>query len=260
MPSVEVNGININYQIEGSDSAPVLMLSNSLGTNLHMWDKQAPSFAKKFRLVRYDTRGHGKSSAPDYPYTVDMLGNDALALMDALKLDRVNLCGLSMGGMTGMWLARHAPDRITKLVLSNTAAKFGTPEAWNDRIAAVRANGMKKFAEGGVTRWFTPKFMEEHPEEVEPLRTELGNCDPNGYVANCAAIRDVDQRWTIADIKAPTLVIGGKQDPATPLANAELLASRIKGAKLVALDASHISNVECADEFTRAIEDFLTKG
>ena len=155
MPILEANGININYQIDGADNAPVLMLSNSLGTNLHMWDKQVPVLAKRFRVVRYDTRGHGKTSAPSYPYTVSMLGQDAIALMDALKLPKVRFCGLSMGGMIGMWLARQVPSRIEQLVLCNTAAKFGIPEVWNQRVATVRASGMMAITGAVIERWFT---------------------------------------------------------------------------------------------------------
>lgn len=260
MPFVDANGIKINYEIEGAENAPVLMLSNSLGTNLHMWDAQAPSFAKHFRLVRYDTRGHGKTSAPEGPYTCAQLGHDALALMDALKLTKVRWCGLSMGGMIGMWLGRNAPERLEKLVLSNTAAKFGVPEIWNQRIAGVRANGMKAAVASSLERWFTKEYRDKHAKELGPITAMLAATPPQGYAGNCAAIRDFDQRWTISEIKIPTLVIGGKQDPATPFASAELIASRIPGAKLVALDAAHISNIEQAEKYTKAVEDFLLKG
>ena len=257
MPTLEANGIKINYQIDGADGAPVLMMSNSLGTDLHMWDKQAPALAKRFRVVRYDTRGHGKTEAPSYPYTFEMLGHDAVALMDALKLTKVRFCGLSMGGMIGMWLARHVPSRIEQLVLSNTAAKFGLLEIWNQRIATVRASGMKAITDSVIERWFTKDFREKSPKEIEPITGMLHATKPEGYAGNCAAIRDVDQRWPISDIKVPTLVIGGKQDPATPYAAAELIASRIPGAKLVGLDAAHLSNIEQPEAFTKALDGFL---
>lgn len=257
MPTLEANGIKINYQIDGADSAPALMLSNSLGTNLHMWDKQVPLLAKRFRVVRYDTRGHGKTEAPSFPYTAAMLGQDALALMDALKLDKVRFCGLSMGGMIGMWLARHAPARIEQLVLSNTAAKFGTPEIWNTRIATVRASGMKAITDAVIERWFTKEFREKSPNEVEPITQMLHTTKPEGYAGNCAAIRDVDQRWPIGEIETPTLIIGGKLDPATPFEAAELIAKRIPGAKLVGLDAAHLSNIEQPEAFTKALDGFL---
>ncbi len=257
MPILEANGIQINYQIDGADSAPVLMLSNSLGTNLHMWDKQVPALAKRFRVVRYDTRGHGKTSAPSFPYTVSMLGQDAIALMDALKLSKIRFCGLSMGGMIGMWLARHVPSRIEQLVLCNTAAKFGVPEVWNQRVATVRASGMKAITDAVIERWFTKEFRGKSPKAIEPIVEMLHTTKAEGYAGNCAAIRDVDQRWTIGSIAVPTLVIGGKLDPATPYEAAELIAKRIPGAKLVGLDAAHLSNIEQPEAFTKALDGFL---
>jgi len=257
MPLLQANGIEINYQIDGDGSAPVLMLSNSLGTNLHMWDKQVPALAKHFRVLRYDTRGHGKTSAPSFPYTVTMLGQDAIALMDALKLSKVRFCGLSMGGMIGMWLARHFPARIEQLVLSNTAAKFGMPDIWNQRVATVRASGMKAITSAVIERWFTKEFREKSPKDVEPIVEMLHTTKAEGYAGNCAAIRDVDQRWPIGDIKIQTLVIGGKLDPATPFEAAELIARRIPGAKLVELEAAHLSNIEQPEAFTAALSEFL---
>ncbi len=257
MPTLEANGIQIHYQIDGAGTAPVLMLSNSLGTNLHMWDKQVPALAKRFRVVRYDTRGHGKTSAPSFPYTVGMLGQDAIALMDALKLPKVRFCGLSMGGMIGMWLARNVPSRIEQLVLCNTAAKFGMPEVWNQRVATVRASGMKVITDAVIERWFTKEFRQTSPKDIEPIVEMLHTTKAEGYAGNCAAIRDVDQRWPISDITTPTLVIGGKLDPATPYEAAELIAKRIPGAKLVGLDAAHLSNIEQPDAFTKALDGFL---
>lgn len=257
MPTLDVNGIKVNYQIDGVENAPVLMLSNSLGTNLHMWDKQVPALSKRFRVLRYDTRGHGKTDAPSYPYTSAMLGHDAVALMDALKLPKVRFCGLSMGGMIGMWLARNAPSRIEQLVLCNTAAKFGLPEVWNQRIATVRASGMKTITGSVIERWFTKEFSGNSPKDIDPIVEMLHTTKPEGYAGNCAAIRDVDQRWAIGDIKVPTLVIGGKHDPATPYEAAELIAKRIPGAKLVGLDAAHLSNIEQPEAFTKALDEFL---
>lgn len=257
MPTLEANGIKVNYQIDGAEGAPPLLMSNSLGTNLHMWDKQAPSLAKHFRVVRYDTRGHGKTDAPTGPYTFKTLGEDAIALLDALKLAKVSFCGLSMGGMIGMWLARHAPSRVEKLVLCNTAAKFGMPEIWNQRIATVRASGMNAITASVIERWFTKEFREKSPKEIDPIVEMLHTTKAEGYAGNCAAIRDVDQRWPIEEISAPTLVIGGRHDPATPYAAAELIAQRIPGAKLAGLDAAHLSNIEQPEAFSKALEGFL---
>lgn len=257
MPVIDANGIKINYQIDGAESAPALLLSNSLGTNLHMWDNQIEALAKRFRVVRYDTRGHGKTEAPSYPYTFAMLGQDAIALMDALKLSKVRFCGLSMGGMIGMWLARHFPSRIEQLVLCNTAAKFGIPDVWNQRIVTVRASGMKVITDSVIERWFTKQFRESSPGKIEPIVEMLHTTPAEGYAGNCAAIRDVDQRWQIGDIEIPTLVIGGKHDPATPYAAAELIAKRIPNAKLVGLDAAHLSNIEQPKAFAEALGGFL---
>ncbi len=257
MPVIDANGIKVNYQIDGADNAPVLLLSNSLGTNLHMWDKQVPALSRRFRVVRYDTRGHGKTEAPSYPYTAAMLGQDAIALMDALKLAKVGFCGLSMGGMIGMWLARHVPSRIEQLVLCNTAAKFGLPEIWNQRIATVRASGMKEITGSVIERWFSKPFREQAPTEIDPIVEMLHATKAEGYAGNCAAIRDVDQRWSIGTIRIPTLVIGGKLDPATPYEAAEFIAKRIPGAKLAGLDAAHLSNIEQPDAFTKALDGFL---
>jgi 3-oxoadipate enol-lactonase len=257
MPILEANGIKVNYRVDGADGAPVLMLSNSLGTNLHMWDKQVPALAKRFRVVRYDTRGHGKTDAPSYPYTFAMLGQDAIALMNALNLPKVRFCGLSMGGMIGMWLARNAASRVEQLVLSNTAAKFGLAEIWNQRIATVRATGMKAITGAVIERWFTKEFREKSPKEIDPIVEMLHTTKAEGYAGNCAAIRDVDQRWPIGGIKTPTLVIGGKQDPATPYEAAELIAKRIPRAKLIGLDAAHLSNIEQPEAFTKALDGFL---
>jgi 3-oxoadipate enol-lactonase len=258
MPVIAANDIDFNYTIEGPESAPVLMFSNSLGTNLSMWDGQA-ALAKHFRVLRYDTRGHGKTTAPEGPYTFEVLGRDVLALLDALKIRRVRFCGLSMGGMTGMWLARNAPERIERLVLCNTAAKFGLPELWNQRIAAVLSGGMKSITQSVLERWFTARFIASNPKDVARIQEGLHTTPARGYAGNCAAIRDVDQRWTIASIAAPTLVVGGRHDPATPYAAAELIASRIRGAKLVGLDAAHLSNIEQPAAFNDAVGEFLAR-
>ncbi len=257
MPTLQANGITVHYQIDGNDSAPPLVLSNSLGTNLHMWDNQVDALSKRFRVIRYDTRGHGRTEAPAGPYTFRQLGEDAIALLDTLKLAKVRFCGLSMGGMIGMWLARHAPERIEQLVLCNTAAKFGMPAIWNQRIATVRASGMTAITSSVIERWFSKNFRDASQKEIDPIVEMLHTTKPEGYAGCCAAIRDVDQRWPIGEIATPVLVIGGKLDPATPYEAAELIASRIPGAKLVGLDAAHLSNIEQPAAFSKALNEFL---
>jgi len=259
MPVIDADGCPIHVAVEGPDGAPVLMLSNSLGTNLHMWDDQMPAFTRHFRVVRYDSRGHGQSGAPHGEYTIERLGRDALAVMDALGLEQVDWCGLSKGGMVGQWLGTNAPQRIGRLVLCNTAAHMAPADLWNQRIAAVTANGMAPLVESVVERWFTKAFREKAPQAVDRIRQMLLTTPPHGYAGCCAAVRDMDQRETIRSVTAPTLVIGGRQDPATPLAAAELIQKRIPGARLVVLEAAHLSNIEQPAEFTAAVLEFLGK-
>jgi 3-oxoadipate enol-lactonase len=233
------------------------MLSNSLGTNCGMWQPQISEFTKRYRVLRYDSRGHGRSAAPPGPYTIETLGRDALALLDALDLERVRFCGLSKGGMTGMWLGANAPRRLDRLVLCNTSARVGAPEAWTQRIDTVRKSGMAAIAPGVVDRWFTREFQQRAPDAVEQLRRMLLATAPEGYVASCAAIRDMNQSDTIAAIDLPVLVVVGGKDTATPPDHGAYIAKRVRRGRLVTLDAAHISNVEAADAFTSAVLRFL---
>jgi 3-oxoadipate enol-lactonase len=237
----------------------VLVFSNSLGTDFTMWDPQVAALEPRFRILRYDTRGHGQSAVTPADYSIEQLGRDVLGLLDALGIDRVHFCGLSMGGMIGMWLGIHAPQRLHRLVLSNTAARIGTRETWNARIATVRKEGMKPVAAAVIERWFTPEFRVSFPEKVAHAQRMLENSPPEGYAACCAAIRDMDQREALAQIKAPTLVIYGGRDPVTPASDAHFLKDRILGAVEVELPAAHLSNVEQADAFTEAAIYFLSR-
>ena len=259
MPVIDADGTPINVSIEGKAGAPVLMFSNSLGTDLHMWDEQAKAFAKDYQVVRYDQRGHGKSGAPAGPYSIERLGRDVLSILNALDMPRVTYCGLSMGGMTGMWLARTAPDRFERMIFSNTAPKSQTPDSWNTRVGMVRAKGLDAIADAVMGIWFTQEFREKDPKTIARMRAMMTSHDPIGYVGCCAAIRDMDQRWAIGDIKLPSLIIAGRGDKATPLADSEFMADRIAGAELVVLEAGHISNIEQGAAFTAALEKFLAK-
>jgi 3-oxoadipate enol-lactonase len=255
---LQAGELRTHYALTG-DKDPVLVFSNSLGTDFSMWDPQMVELAGHFRILRYDTRGQGRSSVTPGDYTIEQLGRDVLSLLDSLGLDRVHFCGLSMGGMIGMWLGINAPNRLHRLVLSNTAARIGTKEMWNARIATVRKDGMKTVAAAVIERWFTPEFRASFPEKVAPARRMLENSPPEGYAACCAAIRDMDQRETVAQIKAPTLVIYGGSDPVTPASEAHFLTGRIRGAVEVELAAAHLSNVEQANEFTKAVSHFLSQ-
>jgi len=259
MPFAEVGDLRTHYTLTG-EKDPVLVLSNSLGTDFSMWDPQLPELQRRFRVLRYDTRGHGESSMTPGDYTIEQLGRDVLGLLDFLRLNRVHFCGLSMGGMIGIWLGINAPERLRRLVLCNTAACIGTREVWNARIATARREGMKPIAAAVVERWFTPAFRASSPEKVAPARRMLENASPEGYAACCAAIRDMDMREMVARIETPTLVIYGASDPVIPLAEIDFLAHRIAGAKQVELEAAHLSNVEQPEAFTKAVTDFLSSG
>ena len=258
MPFVEVAKLKTHYALTG-DKEPVLVFSNSLGTDFSMWDPQMAGLQRCFRILRYDTRGHGQSSVTPGDYTIEQLGRDVLGLLDSLHLGCVHFCGLSMGGMIGMWLGVHAPNRLHRLVLSNTAARIGTKEMWNARIATARKDGMKPVAAAVIERWFTPGFRASFAERVARAQRMIENTPPEGYAACCAAIRDMDQREAVAQIKAPTLVIYGGSDPVTPASDAQFLTDRIRGAVKVELAAAHLSNVEQADAFTEAVSNFLAR-
>jgi len=257
MPFAQLEDVQIHYDLAGPPDAPVLVFSNSLGATLAMWDSQAPALQKQFRVLRYDTRGHGQSSVTPGPYSIEQLARDVVALLDELKLERVHFCGLSMGGQTGMWLALNAPHRLNKLVLSNTAAKIGTPEIWNPRIEAVSKGGMTSISSAVMERWFSVEFRAKSPELVATAKRMLESANPEGYLANCAAVRDFDARNAVTAIKIPTLVIAGTHDAATTPGDGRHLAAHIAGARYVELDAAHLSNIELPDRYISEADSFL---
>ena len=259
MPFVEIGDFRAHYALSGPAGAPVLVLSNSLGTNFSLWDPQLPEFEKHLRVLRYHTRGHGQSSVTAGPYRIEQLGRDVLHVLDRLSLERVHFCGLSLGGMIGMWLGINAPERLRRIVLCNTAARIGTAELWNARIDAVRKGGMKSIAPAVIERWFTPSFRAAASETVALTQRMIEATPPEGYIACCGAIRDMDQRETISSISVPTLVICGAKDPATPPSEGQFLADRIRGARQVELPAAHLSNVEAAGQFSSEVLRFLAE-
>ncbi len=258
MPFIETGDLRVHYSLTGVADAPAVILSNSLGTNLSMWDPQVAALEHKFHALRYDTRGHGQTSVTPGPHSVEQLARDVLGLLDALKIDRVCFCGLSLGGMVGMWLGANAPERLRKLVLCNTAAKIGTAETWNSRIETVRKGGMAAVGPGVLERWFTPEFRVRSPQVVASVGRMIESTPPEGYIACCAAVRDMDQRGMIAAIRVPTLVISGARDPATPPAEGRFLAERIAGAHYAELPTAHLSNLEAPDQFSSELMRFLT--
>jgi 3-oxoadipate enol-lactonase len=250
------DGCPINYQVEGPADAPVLMLCNSLGTNLHMWDDQAAAWSRQFRVVRYDRRGHGQSGAPKGPYSMDMLGRDALAVADAAGAKTFNWCGLSMGGMVGQWMGANA--RVQKLVLSNTHYYYADKQPWNDRIKFARDNGLEKLSGPQMERWFTKGFRDGNPQAVNKVVGMFTQTNLDGFIGCCEAVRDMDFRQSTPRITAPTMVIVGSHDPATPPAAGEDIHKMIKGSRLTAIDAAHLSNVEQPKAYTDAVLNFLT--
>ncbi|KAA0180770.1 3-oxoadipate enol-lactonase [Cupriavidus cauae] len=258
MPFADLSDVRLHYQLDGDPSLPVLVLSNSLGTNFDMWQPQIAAFTQHFHVLRYDTRGHGRSSVPAGPYTVAQLGGDVIALLDTLQIERAHFCGLSMGGITGMWLGLNHAARLNKLVLCNTAAYIGPPENWTNRAAAVERDGVGSIAAAVVDRWLTPDFAAAHPERVQQLRAMLSATDAAGYAANCRAIRDNDLRADIHRIAVPTLVIAGSGDIPTPPSDGRYMAETIPGASYVELEAAHLSNLQQVERFTQAVVDFLT--
>jgi 3-oxoadipate enol-lactonase len=257
VPFAELTDVRLHYRFDGADDAPVVMLSNSLGTNLSMWDAQLPALTRRFRVLRYDSRGHGQSAVTPGPYTIEQLARDAIGLLDALDLAQVPFCGLSMGGMVGQWLGANAARRLSRLVLCNTAARIGTPDIWNARIDAVNKGGMAAIVDGVLAHWYTAPFMASAPNAISATRNMLLTTPAAGYVASCAAVRDMDQRGSVSRIAVPTLVVSGTYDAVTPPAEGRFLAEHIGGANHIQLAAAHLSNIEAAVAFTSALAGFL---
>jgi 3-oxoadipate enol-lactonase len=257
MPFADLAEVRLHYCLDGPDRAPLLVLSNSLGTDLDMWTAQMTALSTHCRVLRYDTRGHGQSSVPPGPYTIAQLGRDVIALLDHLAFERVDFAGVSMGGMTGMWLGVHVPERIGKLTLANTAARIAPPDLWNARIGKVNAGGMGAISAAVLARWFTPEYAARESATLAAMQAMMERTPGAGYVACCAAIRDMDQREAVAAIVAPTLVIAGTHDAATPPADGRHLADAIRDTRYVELPAAHLSNIEAAPAFTAALVEFL---
>lgn len=241
--------------------APVLVLGASLGTTGAIWQPQLPVLAAHFRVVRYDHRGHGRSPAPTGPYRLDDLGGDVLRLLDTVGADRVHLAGVSLGGAVAAWVAAHAPDRVDRLALLATSARFGTPELWAERAATVRADGMAAVADTVVGRWFTPGFAERHGAVVGWVRHQLVTTSPEPYASCCAALAQLDLSPLLPSITAPTLVLAGADDPVSPPEHASQLTATIPNATMeVVPDAAHLLNVEQPDRVAHALLDFFLGG
>ena len=243
--------------VSGDPKAPALILSNSLGTTLEMWEPQVPEFARNHRLIRYDTRGHGGSPVTPGPYRFEDLGQDVLAVLDALEIERASFCGISMGGHTGLWLGIHAASRFSGIAVCNSAARIGSEQLWRDRAAMVRAQGMQPLVDSAPGRWFTEGFVQTRPDVVRRVQDGLARIVPEGYAACCEALASSDLRADIGRITTPTLLLTGASDPVTTVADSQAIQAAIAGSRLVVLPASHLSNLEAPQAFDKAVLDFL---
>lgn len=253
---------HFRIDLQGPEGAPVLVFSNSLGTRLEMWDAQAKTFSSQYRVLRYDTRGHGGSVATPGPYHISQLGGDVLAILDQLGIEDAHFCGISMGGLTGLWLGVHAGKRLRSITVANSAAKVGTESGWRDRAALVRTNGsaaMQTLAESSPSRWFTEGFIASQPQIVQTAQAWIAGIDPEAYASCCEALATQDLRAAIAGIQTPTLLIGGSADPVTTVADAEAMHAAIAGSELATVPASHLSNLEAPQAFDLALGSFLQK-
>lgn len=247
----------LSIETFGPAGAPPLLLINSIGaTKEVLWSRQVPTFSERFRVITYDPRGHGQSAVPAGEYSLDDLGRDALAVMDAAGVDAAHVCGISMGGITAMWLGIHAPERVRSVVAANTAARIGSLQSWSDRIALVKAEGLAGVAEQAMPRWFTAGFREREPETIDRFKAMVTSNSPAGYLGCCAALRDGDLRDQVSRITAPFLAIVGAHDMLTPPEALALVHERVAGSQLITLDCAHISNVEMDTKFNAAVLEF----
>lgn len=255
------DGARIAYRFDGREDAPVLMLSNSIATSLRMWDGVMPDLVEHFRVLRYDTRGHGASDAPAGAYSIDRLGRDVVELLDALGLERVHFLGLSLGGMIGQWLGLRAPERIERLVLSNTSAYLGPADYFDGRIAELARihdmRDMRETAEGFVRNWFSRETIDRRLPVVDAFRKMVAETPPDGLAGCFAAVRDLDFRRTVALVERPTLVIAGEHDTVTLPEHGEAIAGAIVGARYLSLPCVHLPNVESRQPFVDAVNAFL---
>ena len=257
---IKANDISVNYELSGKEGSPVVMLSHSLACSLVMWNPQMDILQPHFQVLRYDTRGHGDSDATEGAYSLDLLGKDALALLDALEIETVHFVGLSMGGMIGQCLALHHKERLKSLTLCDTAAVIPdeAQPIWDERIAAARNEGMQALVQGTLERWFTQPYLDLNPPQVERIRDQILSTPIAGFIGCSEAIRRLGYLEHLSELRLPTLIIVGEEDPGTPVAASEAMHARIKGSKLVVLpSAAHLSNIEQADGFNKALIDFL---
>ena len=260
MPTIQANGINVNYSLEGPADGTMVTLSNSLLSNYAMWDAQMSVLTEKYRVLRYDTRGHGGTEVTPGPYSFELLTEDAYALHQALGIEKTHFVGLSMGGMIGQLLAVRHPELLLSVTLCDTTSKMPHPEIWDGRIEAAQNGGVEAVVEGTLERWFTPAMHESNPDEIGRIATMIRGTQVDGFIANCQAIKAMDQTAILKDITAPTMIIVGAEDPATPPDMSRIIYAEIPGSELAILpDASHLANVEQPDAFNDVLMAFLSK-
>ncbi|HUK18135.1 MAG TPA: 3-oxoadipate enol-lactonase [Bryobacteraceae bacterium] len=258
MPLIQVGGLRQYYRLDGPDDRPVLIFSHSLGCDHTLWDPQAAALLPHFRVLRYDTRGHGGTEAPSGDYSIELLARDALALADALAIQQFAWCGLSLGGMIGQWLGAHAAHRLTGLVLANTSPRFPDPSLMEGRRRTALESGMAALEPAVMGRFFQPERLAANPPSVAAIRRVLLASNPVGYAGCCAAVRDMDQRLLLSSISTPTMVIVGDRDVSTPWqGHGEILAQSIAGSQVHRLPTAHLSNLEAPRAFTAALSRFL---
>jgi 3-oxoadipate enol-lactonase len=249
----------IHHVLEGPADAPVVVLAHPLGGDLRTWERQVGDLSERFRVLRYDMRGHGSSPVPIGPYSLAELGGDLLALLDRLDIAEASICGVSVGGATAMWTAAHAPERVRRLVVCFSSASFGEPAGWLVRAALVRAQGMQTVADGVVGRWLTAAMAREHPQLIAQLRERVAATAPEGYASTCEAMAEIDLREDLAAIDAPTLVISGSEDPATPPEHGRRIAEAIGGRFVEIQHAAHLGNFEQPELVNTAILAHLAR-
>lgn len=257
MPFADLSSHRLHYRIEGREGAPWLTFCNSLGTDLHMWDPQADALAAQFRILRYDSRGHGQSDTPPGRYEIAGLGGDVLALWDALGIERSHFCGLSIGGLTGQWLALNAAARLQRLVLCSTAARIGSAESWAQRIEQVQAQGLTALAEGTVQRWFTPGFVAAHPLVIDEIVTGFLETSREGYIGGCNAVARADFRAALRGVATPLLAIAGHDDPVCPPHELQYIVNEVADGHFAQVHGRHIGNLESPQDFNALLRGFL---
>jgi 3-oxoadipate enol-lactonase len=258
MPFFETGAAHLHFEWAGRDDGPVLLLSHSLGSAMTLWTPQLEALGAHFQILLHDHRGHGQSSAPAAPWTMDDFGHDVVALLDHLELDRVHFCGVSLGGIVGLWLGQQAPERIERLVLCNCSAVIENPALLRDRMAHIEREGLAGIANDVMERWLTPAFHSAHPGVVERLREGVLRTSAVGYLRTCEALCNFDLRLRLASMRMDCLVVLGQHDRATPPAWTRAFAREISRHQLIELNSAHLANVEAADAFNRAVLEFLS--